>query len=363
MIPIYKPYLTENMKRFVLEAIESSWISSKGKYLDLIETKLKDLISCRNIIMTNNGTAATHLIVKGLLHLFPNINKLIVPTNVYVACWNTVLYENNLKLIPIDANINTWNIDIEKVNNSLDTNTAVLVVHNLGNIIDINKIHTDKIIEDNCEGFTGKCDKYFSGTESIASSISFFGNKIITCGEGGAVITKNNSVYDFLYHISRQGQTKERYIHDSIAYNYRMTNIQAAMLYSQLESIDIIIKEKKRVFAKYKDNLSNLNNLAFQEILPNTEHANWMFAVRIRNNKSYHNIEMFMNDKGIEVRPLFYPMSRHKHLQKFANINEEKVASLLNREVVVLPSYPALSNNDIEYITNSIINYLKYDFT
>ena len=131
-----------------------------------------------------------------------------------------------------------------KIKPLIDDNTAILVVHNIGNIINVPKLKLEfpntVILEDNCEGFLGKYDNKYTGTESFASSISFFGNKTITSGEGGAFITNDDDVFEYINKIKSQGQSNEKFIHDVLGYNYRMTNIQAAILYGQLDSLSEI---------------------------------------------------------------------------------------------------------------------------
>lgn len=203
--------------------------------------KLKNILGCKKIILTNNGSSATHLLAIALKYKYPHITKIIVPNNVYIAAWNSFLFDKNYELIPIDSDINTWNFDSSKIDSLLDPNTAILVVHNIGNVINVPELKirfpNTVIVEDNCEGFLGKYNGHYTGTESFASSISFYGNKTITSGEGGAFMTNDEDVFDYINKVKSQGQTKDKFIHDVLGYNYRMTNIQAALLYGQLETL------------------------------------------------------------------------------------------------------------------------------
>ena len=361
MIPIYEPYLNKKILKYAHDAIDSTWISSRGPFIDKAEEKLKELLDVKYIKLVNNGTSATHLCVKALLRKNSNIKNLIVPNNVYVAAWNTALYEN-MRLIPIDADLQTWNADFQSINSDdFDPNdTAISLVHNIGNIIDIAKVKKKFpnfiIIEDNCEGFMGKYGKDYSGTQSFCSSISFFGNKTITSGEGGAVVVSEEEAYNYINCIQGQGQSPTiRYIHDEIGYNYRMTNIQAAILYGQLEHLNEILDKKKFIFETYKNNLSN-NNIFFQEQEPDTSHSRWMFG--IRTNKNYKLISQFLHSKGIDSRQMFFPMSSHRHLTKVANKNLEKNAKTLNETCIILPSYPNLKKKEILYICENINKFL-----
>jgi perosamine synthetase len=142
MIPIYQPYLTKDNLEYAHKALDSGWISSQGEYLDLSKNllKLKAKYNNHKIILTNNGTTATHLLALALQYKYPFIKKLIVPNNVYVAAWNAFLYTQKYELIAVDANLNTWNFEESNLDNLIDEETAVLIVHNIGNIVNVPKL-------------------------------------------------------------------------------------------------------------------------------------------------------------------------------------------------------------------------------
>lgn len=361
MIPIYKPYLNKDILKYAHDALDSGWVSSQGYYLDAAKDELKNLLGVKWVILTNNGTTASHLLSKALFFKNKNINELYCPNNVYVAAWNSFLYDNNIKLKPIDCDINTWNMDFNKIEN-INDNQAVLIVHNVGNIINVpnlkKKYPNTIFLEDNCEGFLGEYDGKYSGTESLASSISFFGNKTITSGEGGAFITNDDDVFNYINCIKNQGQSSIKFVHDYLGYNYRMTNIQAAILYGQLKHIDIITEKKEMIFSKYKEKLSNVDNIILQKQEENTISANWMFSIRINNftKKQKNDLELFLYSNNIETRPMFYDITKHNHLKEITC--ETKNAEILNSQVIMLPSYPELTINQIQYIVNKIKEFL-----
>lgn len=366
MIPIYKPYLNKENLKHVHEAIDSGWISSQGEYLDYAKNELKSLLKCNKIVLTNNGTTATHLLAIALKYKFPHINKIIVPNNVYVAAWNSFLFDKNYKLIPIDANLETWNMDLNKISDNLDHKTAILVVHNIGNIINVpdlkEKFPNTVILEDNCEGFLGKYNDKFSGTDSFASSVSFFGNKTITSGEGGAFITNDEDVFNHINKIRNQGQSDIKFLHDILGYNYRMTNLQAAILYGQIKDVNKIIEMKKNVFNEYIENLKKIENIRFQKQDLNTVHSNWMFGIRfidfdIQMKKK---LELFLHESSISTRPMFYSIRNHPYLSHFKT--ETKNADILQSQCLILPSFPELTKSQILFITNKIKSFLKNNF-
>lgn len=370
MIPVYKPYLTSESAAYANEALESTWISSKGKFIEKVEQKIADHhwtddVRLRRALTCTNGTAATHLLAKLIQIKFPKINKIIVPNNVYVAAINSFLFDKHFELFAVDASVDTWNYDLDKLSDVISKSdletTALLVTHNIGNIINVPKIQSEwpdiLVVEDNCEGFGGFYEGVPSGTACFASSISFFANKNVTSGEGGAVIC-NEEDRGILYQLRSQGQSHHRFIHDVIGYNYRMTNIQAAILLGQLENYEKIKSKKAKVFEKYKRLLSDVSEVSFQSTEPNTQHSNWMFGVKINSDKmNYSDAEMYFNENFIEVRPMFYPLNRHGHLKEIP-CDSYEAAELLNSKCLILPSYPSLEDHEICHIVNTLKQYL-----
>jgi len=363
MIPIYKPFLPKNSLRYAHEALDSGWISSQGEYLEFTKNELKKRFGFNKVILTNNGTTATHLISISIKEKFPHITKILVPNNVYVAAWNSFLYDKNFELIPIDSNLLTWNFDETKISKLLDEKTAILVVHNVGNIINVPKLKRQFpetiIIEDNCEGFLGKYENKYTGSESIMSSISFFGNKTLTSGEGGAFITNSDEIFEYANIIKNQGQSEIKFVHDFLGYNYRMTNIQAAILYGQLEIMDTIVENKKKIFEEYENQLKETNEISFQKIEDGTIHSNWMKGIRFNNFtiSDKKNLELFLFESGIDTRPMFYTIDKHKYLSNIKS--ESSNSNVLQSQCLILPSYPELTLGQVSYICDKINKFLK----
>jgi len=303
-ISIYNPNISLYSSSAV-EAINSGWISNHGKYIDLASNKLSDILKNKYTILMANGTCATHCLFLSIKYKYPEIRKIYVPNNAYVAAWNSALMVYAIEEIEVmKMNLDTWNINTdEKYINSLDKNSAVLIVHNLGNIINVprlKKIRPDLIfVEDNCEGLFGKYNDIYSGTscDILCSSISFYGNKIITSGEGGAFLTNDKDIYKYIKKLYSQGMSETRYLHNVHAYNYRMTNIQAAFLYDQFNDLENILANKKQIFYNYEKLLQSLINKGKVSLFKkeqNTENADWIFAVRIiGNSKSIEETTIF----------------------------------------------------------------------
>jgi perosamine synthetase len=366
MIPIYKPYLPKSSLAYAHEALDSTWISSQGKYIQLAQEALQELLNAPYVILLNNGTSACHLVAK-CLATKQNKNEIIVPNNVYVAAWNAFLFDRDYKIFTVDADLNTWNYNLDELDKSIiaHPNAAVLIVHNIGNIINVPKLKrkypNTLFVEDNCEGFLGTYENVFTGTASYASSISFFGNKNITSGEGGAFITNDEDVCLFAKCVQGQGQSAKRFIHDELGYNYRMTNIQAAILYGQLEILPTILDLKHKIFDRYRTEFQDRSDIFIQKNADNTKNANWHFGVRVPGQTSYEVAESFFKQRSIEIRPMFYPMHAHKYISDMDCIQQEDStnAVLLNKECFLLPSYPELKSDEQDYILKSVNDYLN----
>jgi len=375
-ITIYNPNIAPYTKS-AIDAIESGWISNHGKYIGLATEKLKEIMKCKHVILMANGTCATHCLFLALKHSHPAITKIYVPNNAYVAAWNAALMEYSecqLSVMRMDAS--TWNICTdEDYIATLDPNAAMLVVHNVGNIVNVprlKRLRPDMVfVEDNCEGFLGKygdqdhdqgeTQYQYSGTSdaTLCSSVSFYGNKIITTGEGGAFFTNDDAVYEHISRVYSQGMSAKRYVHEVHAYNYRMTNVQAAFLYDQLCDLDAIIAQKTRVFDTYvallnEHDLLRSGRVRLFEKEAGTQSTHWIFALRIvGNTKTVDETAAFFDANGIDVRPFFYPIHAHAHLSELTGDND-RVSVLLNQEIVMLPSSPDMTLDEQRRVIDTV---------
>lgn len=362
MLPIYKPYLPAESLRYAHDALDSTWISSQGVYIDKAKELLKDKVGARFVILVNNGTCATHMLALGLKYKYPHLKKLIVPNNAFVAAWNSFLYSGGFELKPVDARLDTWNMD-QRMMQDPDAETAVLVVHNLGNVFNVPDYRTSHpdvpVVEDACEALFGTYNGKMAGTGSIMSSVSFFGNKTVTSGEGGAVFTDDEELFEYLNSVRGQGQSSVRYVHDKLGYNYRMTNVQAALLYGQLEIADEIREMKRKVFEWYVKELSGVEEIRMQYQEAGTEHAQWMFGIRLDGFtlEKKRSLELFLFENNIETRPMFYPITQHAHLSHLKG--EMKVATQLNHQAIMLPSFPELTRGQVLTVCRKIKEFLR----
>jgi len=365
MIPIYKPYISK-FKSSAIKAIDSEWISNHGIYVNLATDKLKSILNIPYCILMNNGTSATHALFIALKYKYPNIKKIYVPNNVFIAPWNCALQEYDKSMLEVmKINSNTMNIDIsEEYFKTIEKDSAIVIVHNLGNIINVprlKRLRPDLIfIEDNCEGLFGKYENVYSGTSkaSLCSSVSFYGNKTITTGEGGAFFTHDRSIYEYMKIFYSHGMGDIRYVHIMRGVNYRMTNIQAAFLYDQLMSLDDILVEKNRVYNTYINLFKDMIDSGVVSIITqenDTEHSKWMFSIFIKGIQ-YETLESYLLENHIQIRPLFYDIRKHSYLSDIKIYNTDTIDI---ENGFMLPSYPELSEIEQIYIVNCMKEYIK----
>ena len=368
IISIYKPNISLYSSS-AIEAINSEWISNHGIFVEKATQKLSGFLNSKYVILMSNGTCASHCLFLAIKYKYPEIKKIYIPNNAYVAAWNSALMVYNIDQLEVmKMNLDTWNIETdEKYIQTLDKNSAVLIVHNLGNIINVprfKKIRPDLIFfEDNCEGLFGKYNGIYSGTssDSLCSSISFYGNKIITTGEGGAFLTNHQDIYEHIKKVYSQGMSNTRYLHDVHAYNYRMTNIQAAFLYEQLNDIETILSNKKQIFNNYEtlfEALISAGKIVLFKKEEHTENADWIFAIRIiGNNKSIEETTEFFRINNIDIRPFFYPINKHGHLNSIQHNDE--ISLLLNKEIIMIPSSPTITIDEQKHVVDVVKMFLQ----
>lgn len=359
--PVYQPYLHGNEKKYVNECLDSTWISSKGKFIKEFEEKFADYIDVKFATGVSNGTIALHLALLAL-----GIGKgdeVIVPSFTYIASVNAIAYTGAIPVF-VDSMRDTWQMDSEDVKRKITEKTrAIMPVHLYGqmcNMDELTKIareHNLFIIEDCAESFGSKFNNKYAGSFGDISCFSFFGNKTITTGEGGMVVTNDKTLYERAVHLKGQGLAKYReYWHDIIGYNYRMTNIVAAIGLAQLEQADEIINKKREIFDWYKNELKD-SPLELHKEAANSVHTFWMINILVDEPSTRDNLRDHLRSFGIETRPTFYPIhTMPMYSQKYHKL---PVAEYLGWRGINLPSYPDLQLEDVKFICNKIKDYFS----
>lgn len=358
-IPVYQPELNGNEKLYVNECLDTTWISSKGKFINEFETKFASFVGTKYAASVSNGTVALHLAMIAL-GIGPG-DEVIVPSLTYISSVNAIVYVGATPIF-IDSLQDTWQMDPEDLKRKISVRTkAVMAVHLYGHpceIEEISGICKDKgifLIEDCAEALGSKYDNRHVGTFGDISTFSFYGNKTITTGEGGMVVTNDETLFERSVHFKGQGLAKHRqYWHDVIGYNYRMTNICAAIGLAQLEQIDDFLSRKRRVAKFYEENIKN-SKIEFHHEKAGFTHSYWMCSILTPNSQLRDQLRANLENEGIETRPLFYPVhTMPMYSQKFQKV---PIAENLGWRGINLPSFPGLKNEELSLIC-SIINNL-----
>ena len=369
ILPMYEPYL-DSYKESALQAIQTNWISNHGKFVQRSTNLLKTFSETEYCILMHNGTCATHCLLIAMKHCYPSIQKVYVSNNSYVAVYNMLLLvypPEQVELMKMDEQ--TGNVlTSEDYIQSLEPNSAVMIVHNVGNIVNVprlQRLRPDLVfIEDNCEGFGGTYEGRRSGSASFCSALSFYGNKTITTGEGGAFLTNNKEAYLYIKKIYSQGMSEKRYLHDTMGYNYRMTNVQAAFLHDQLKDIQHIFNLKKKVFQNYLEILSKFP-MIFGSIKKedNITPSYWMFTLSLPNpDLDFEKLCESCEERGFTIRPYFYPFHSHPHLPTLITKKEDQEEKHLSTEIqkrfIMLPSFPGITFQEQEFIIQNLASLL-----
>lgn len=360
-VPVYRPQLGGNEKKYVNDCLDTEWISSKGKYINLFEDKFCEFIGVKYATAVSNGTTALHLALEALG--ISEGDEVIVPTFTYIASVSSIIYTGATPVF-VDSDESDWQMSIEDLKNKITPKTkAIMVVHLYGHpnrmdeIMAIAREHNLLVIEDCAESFGSTYKGKHTGTFGDIATFSFYGNKTVTTGEGGMVVTNDYYLYDKTYHLKMHGVSSVRhYWHDVIGYNYRMTNICAAIGLAQLETAEKVIERKKQLAQRYNELLKGLP-LTFQPELEGTTNAHWMYTILVDNVKTRNALRDYLEAKSVETRPTFYPV--HTMPMFSTQYNKFIVAEDLSIRGINLPSYPSISDEDLNYVCGCIKEFFN----
>jgi perosamine synthetase len=359
-IPVYRPYLAGNEKEYVNQCLDSSWISSKGAFVERFESRFASFIGAEHATSVCNGTVALHLALEAVG--IGAGDEVIVPTLTYVASANMIA-QTGATPVFADSDDRTWQIDPADLRRKITTRTkAVMAVHLYGHSCDMDELvqicdEFDLLLVEDCAESIGTYYKgRHVGTFGDVATFSFFGNKTITTGEGGMVVAKSGDVLARAYHLKTQAVSPDReYWHDAVAYNYRMTNICAAIGVAQLENADAVIAKKRQIADWYRRGLQGLPLRSLDES-PDTVNSYWMYSIVLDDPAARQPLRQWLGAAKIETRPLFHPCHTLPH---FANGESLPVAESLSRRGLNLPSFPALTHANVQAICHSVRTFFQ----
>jgi perosamine synthetase len=362
MIPVSEPLLGEEELDNIVDALKSGWISSKGRFIPEFEHGFAQYCGVKHGIATSNGTVALHLALSAL-GIGPG-DEVIVPTLTFIATANAVRY-TGARPVFVDSHPDYWCIDPAKVEEAVTANTkAIVPVHLYGHPCDMDAImETAKrrrllVIEDAAEAHGAQYKGKKVGSFGDVACFSFFGNKILTTGEGGMCLTDNAELAQKMRILKDHGMNPDkRYWHDVVGFNYRMTNMQAAVGVAQLEKVDRLVEKKRQIADWYAEELKPLEQRGLVKPPPEMPWATavyWMYSVLIEAGFGVQRDTLIQElaRGGIETRPLFYPI----HTMPPYGKNETfPVAEALSGKGISLPSGMRLTRENVE----TIASYLR----
>jgi len=365
-IPISKPSITAKEIDYVTDAIKSGWVSSLGKYINLFEERFAAYCGAKYGLVTANGTVALHLALVSLG--IKEGDEVIIPDFTFVATANAVRY-TGARVVTVDIDEYTLCIDPDKIEASITKKTkAIIPVHIYGhpaNMIEINiiaKRHKLLVIEDAAEAHGAEIEGRRVGSFGDCGVFSFYGNKIITTGEGGMITTNSKELYERAVYLRDHAMSKEkRYWHPELGFNYRMINLQAALGVAQIERIDELLDKRLEVFELYKKYLSSIPICMLNRTAKWAKNVYWMICLEIegfdedKRNKFMDKLKV----KGIDSRPYFYPISDMSEYYKSENTTP--ITHKIYKKGINLPSYFDIKEQDIRYICQIIGDILNED--
>lgn len=361
-IPVNEPLLDGNEKRYVLEALETGWISSEGPFVTKFEEAFAKKTNRKYGIAVSSGTAALEIAVKAL-DIGPG-DEVILPSFTIISCAGAIV-KTGAKPVLVDSHPVTWNIDVSKVKEKVTPKTkAIMVVHTYGLPVDIDPIlelagqYSIKVIEDAAEMHGQTYKGKPCGSFGDISTFSFYPNKHITTGEGGMVLTNDDQLLEKCRSMRNLCfKPEQRFVHDELGWNYRFTNLQAAVGLAQLEKLNEHIKKKREMGRIYTELLADVLNI--QLPLPKTTYAEniyWVYGIVLNNNVPFDAKEVMreLGKQGVGTRPFFWPMHKQPVFNMMGLFIDEDypVSVRIAKRGFYIPSGLALTKKQIYRVVN-----------
>lgn len=357
LIPISQPSITQVEISYVTKAITSGWVSSLGEYIDKFEEEFATFCNTEYALATSSGTTALHL---ALLAIGVGVDdEVIVPDLTFIATANAVKY-TGANPVFIDIDPENLCISPDLIEKAITPKTkAIIPVHLYGHPADMDKIKVIskkyglKVIEDAAEAHGAEYNGNKVGGLGDIGTFSFYGNKIMTSGEGGMITTNDKFLYTRMRLLRDHAMSNQkRYWHNEVGYNYRMTNLQAALGVAQLGRIDELLAKKKEIFEWYRKRLKNVDGIRLNHQAPWAKSAYWMVCLEIEGCNESRRNEFIENlkAKNIEARPYFYPVSDMPFYRKA----HTPITHIIYQRGVNLPSYFDITEEQVNYICTSL---------
>lgn len=366
MIPVCEPTLSSREKEYVLDCLETGWISSNGKYIEKFEAAFSMYCGAKYGVSCCNGTAALHLALAAL-DIGPG-DEVILPSFSMIATGNAVVYTGATAVL-VDTEPDTWNIDPDRVADAMtDKTRAIIVVHTYGHPVDMDRILTIAarrgipVVEDAAEAHGAEYKGRRCGSLAALAAFSFYGNKILTTGEGGMVTTSDPALAAKLASLRNHCFGEPRFLHKHIGFNYRMTNIQAAIGLAQTEMADHLVDSRRNNALEYNRLLSGVKGITTPPEAEWAKSVYWMYGLLLEDDFPLDRDETMrrLKARGVDTRAFFYPMHKQPCYMDYRYANKPMargpmhVSERIGARGIYLPSSSHLSRDQIETVVAAI---------
>ena len=381
MIPLSIPNISGNELKYVKDCLDTGWISSAGEYVNKFEKAIQSYTGAKYAIACMNGTAGLQVSLN-LAGVSSN-DIVIAPNLTFVATLNAISY-SGAQIALIDVCEDSWQMDIDLLQNWLENNTitkfvnekpvtteitsgkkigAIMPVYVLGGFIDVDKLveisstYGIPLIEDSTEALGSFKNGKHAGTFGLTGVLSFNGNKIISTGGGGMILTNDKEIADRAKHITTTAKTDPLdYFHDEVGYNYRLVNILAAIGVAQMEKFESILKRKKEIDELYRSELHGVGDIKFQDNDPKSDPNCWLFTFRTKKMRGLLN---YLNSQQIQSRPFWTPMNKLPMYKDLMYINKNDNSNKIFKECISIPSSSNLTISDQQEVIAEIKKFYK----
>lgn len=365
-VVLMEPRLGGNELNYVTDCLKTNWISSQGSYVTRFEKNLAEIFDMNHCLAVSNGTVALHLALESLN--IGNGDEVITTNLTFGATVNSIIH-SGAKPVLVDVDKDTWNIDPTLIEAAITSKTkAIMPVHLYGNPCDMIAIMAiaDKynlfVIEDCAESLGAMLGTRPAGSFGDLSAVSFFANKVVTTGEGGALQITNDKVYAKAKQLRDHGmKPDQRYWHEMVGYNYRLTNIQAAVGCAQLEQLDDFKEKRIEMFQVYHNFFEGCEHIQEQYICPGNISANWLYTICLKGNfkDKRDQLMSYLKLKGIDTRPIFYPMNEMPAFENYVEPGEFPISRSISYSGISLPSSLNMTIEESKAVGDNVLRFFE----
>lgn len=376
MIPLSVPLLNGNEWKYVKDCLDTGWISSAGSYVNQFEQQIADFAGAKYGVACMNGTAGLH--IAQILSGVTSEDHVIAPNITFIATLNAIKYTGASPIL-IDVDPDSWQMDLDVLESYLKENVivkeidgnsfsfhkstnkrikAIMPVHVLGNMGDMDKLmeianyfHLD-IIEDSTEALGSYYKGKHAGSFGKFGVFSFNGNKIISTGGGGVIVTNDEELAKKAKHLTTQAKVSAmEYIHDEIGYNYRLVNVLAAIGVAQMEEFPTLLQNKRKMDQFYRAQLTGVGDIEFQAVSEDVDANCWLFTFKTTRMRQ---LLAYLNDNGVQSRPFWMPMNQLDMFKEVIFVSNGNQSNLVYESSISIPSSAGITQSEMETVVKTI---------